>query len=313
MSLPAFWDDLRGVGWLGLHLPEEYGGSGYGLAELVVVVEALASSVAAGPYVPSVIGGAVIAVSAPKELQQKLLPGLADGSLIAGIALDSRAGAARRTGLRLRRRRRFWWSGECLRAADRRRRAWSCETAAGASRWWCRRISIHRGDQPSSSSTVRPRTGARRCPPFARRHRPADLRRRSGRIGAIVRRAGQQLRQDPAPIRPRHRHVPGGQASLRQHGRRRGAGYGGGLGCRARSGASAATNSRYAAAVAASLAFAAADQNAQLNIQVHGGIGFTWEHDAHLYLRRATALKLSSTPSRPRSTLTDLLPQRAPG
>jgi alkylation response protein AidB-like acyl-CoA dehydrogenase len=28
-----------------------------------------------------------------------------------------------------------------------------------------------------------------------------------------------------------------------------------------------------------------------LNIQVHGGIGFTWEHDAHLYLRRATALE----------------------
>ena len=32
------------------------------------------------------------------------------------------------------------------------------------------------------------------------------------------------------------------------------------------------------------------DECAQLNIQVHGGIGFTWEHDAHLYLRRATAL-----------------------
>ena len=46
-----------------------------------------------------------------------------------------------------------------------------------------------------------------------------------------------------------------------------------------------------AAAIAASLAFSAADQNAQLNIQVHGGIGFTWEHDAHLYLRRATALE----------------------
>jgi alkylation response protein AidB-like acyl-CoA dehydrogenase len=26
---------------------------------------------------------------------------------------------------------------------------------------------------------------------------------------------------------------------------------------------------------------------ANWNIQVHGGIGFTWEHDAHLYLRRA--------------------------
>ena len=37
------------------------------------------------------------------------------------------------------------------------------------------------------------------------------------------------------------------------------------------------------------LALPAADECANLNIQVHGGIGFTWEHDAHLYLRRATA------------------------
>ena len=47
----------------------------------------------------------------------------------------------------------------------------------------------------------------------------------------------------------------------------------------------------YTAAMAAVLALPAADQNAQLNIQVHGGIGFTWEHDAHLYLRRATAIE----------------------
>jgi 3-oxochol-4-en-24-oyl-CoA dehydrogenase len=47
----------------------------------------------------------------------------------------------------------------------------------------------------------------------------------------------------------------------------------------------------YAAAVAAALALPAGDECANLNIQVHGGIGFTWEHDAHLYLRRATALE----------------------
>ncbi|ETB20404.1 acyl-CoA dehydrogenase, partial [Mycobacterium avium subsp. avium 10-9275] len=41
------------------------------------------------------------------------------------------------------------------------------------------------------------------------------------------------------------------------------------------------------AAVAAALAFPAYVRNAELNIQVHGGIGFTWEHDAHLHLRRA--------------------------
>ena len=44
------------------------------------------------------------------------------------------------------------------------------------------------------------------------------------------------------------------------------------------------------AAMAAQLAFAPAVRSAQMNIQVHGGIGFTWEHDAHLYLRRALVL-----------------------
>jgi alkylation response protein AidB-like acyl-CoA dehydrogenase len=44
---------------------------------------------------------------------------------------------------------------------------------------------------------------------------------------------------------------------------------------------------RLIAAAAATLAFPAYVRNAELNIQVHGGIGFTWEHDAHLHLRRA--------------------------
>src|SRR5262249_59399733 len=44
---------------------------------------------------------------------------------------------------------------------------------------------------------------------------------------------------------------------------------------------------RLIAAVAAALAFPAYARNAELNIQVHGGIGYTWEHDAHLHLRRA--------------------------
>jgi alkylation response protein AidB-like acyl-CoA dehydrogenase len=46
----------------------------------------------------------------------------------------------------------------------------------------------------------------------------------------------------------------------------------------------------YAAAVAATLAAPAADLCANLNTQVHGGIAITWEHDAHLFMRRATTL-----------------------
>jgi alkylation response protein AidB-like acyl-CoA dehydrogenase len=46
-----------------------------------------------------------------------------------------------------------------------------------------------------------------------------------------------------------------------------------------------------AASVAAAVALDAAVETAKDCIQVLGGIGFTWEHDAHLYLRRALALR----------------------
>ncbi|MGV9802076.1 acyl-CoA dehydrogenase, partial [Mycobacterium sp. NPDC003449] len=46
----------------------------------------------------------------------------------------------------------------------------------------------------------------------------------------------------------------------------------------------------FAAAVAASHAIRAQIFNVHNNIQLHGGIAFTWEHDAHLYLRRARTL-----------------------
>ncbi|GAA3946998.1 acyl-CoA dehydrogenase [Microbacterium soli] len=51
-------------------------------------------------------------------------------------------------------------------------------------------------------------------------------------------------------------------------------------------------NSQFAIAadVAISQALRAFIENAQQNVQIHGGIGFTWEHNAHLYIRRARAL-----------------------
>ncbi|MGH3554161.1 MAG: acyl-CoA dehydrogenase family protein, partial [Mycobacterium sp.] len=52
---PPFWQDLVELGWLGLHIDEEHGGSGYGLPELVVVIEELGRAVAPGPFVPTVI------------------------------------------------------------------------------------------------------------------------------------------------------------------------------------------------------------------------------------------------------------------
>src|SRR3954447_15580752 len=84
---PTFWDDLAALGWLGLHLPESVGGSGYGLEELVVVVEELGAAVAPGPFVPTVIASAVLAAADDDATRARLLPGLADGSVTGAVAL----------------------------------------------------------------------------------------------------------------------------------------------------------------------------------------------------------------------------------
>src|SRR6185295_7230549 len=86
--MPELWDELVNMGWLGLHLPEAYGGSGYSLQELVVVVEELGRAVAPGPFVPTVIASATLNAAADDALKAKLLPGLADGSTTAAVALD---------------------------------------------------------------------------------------------------------------------------------------------------------------------------------------------------------------------------------
>ncbi|WP_326820250.1 acyl-CoA dehydrogenase [Streptosporangium sp. NBC_01756] len=83
---PAFWSGLAEQGLLGLHLPEEHGGSGYGLLETAVAVEALGERVAPGPYVPTVFASAAILASDGKA-HAELLPGLADGTLTGAVAL----------------------------------------------------------------------------------------------------------------------------------------------------------------------------------------------------------------------------------
>ena len=57
---PPFWSDLAELGWLGLHVDEKYGGSGFGLPELVVVIDELGRAVAPGPFVPTVVVSSVM-------------------------------------------------------------------------------------------------------------------------------------------------------------------------------------------------------------------------------------------------------------
>src|SRR3954469_25673331 len=86
---PAAWRELVGMGVLGLHIPEEYGGSGGDLTDLVVAVEELGRAVTPGAFVPTVVASAVIATDADDATKKTHLPGLADGTRTAGIALDA--------------------------------------------------------------------------------------------------------------------------------------------------------------------------------------------------------------------------------
>ena len=94
-ALPAFWTELGGLGLLGLHVSEELGGSGFGLPETLVVAEQMGRYLAPGPFVPTVITSAVLAAAGPDELQKRLLPGLADGSMIGAAALGGEVTWAR--------------------------------------------------------------------------------------------------------------------------------------------------------------------------------------------------------------------------
>ena len=52
------WKQIAELGWLGLHLPEELGGSGFGLSELAIVAEGLGAGPAPGPFLPTVTAAA---------------------------------------------------------------------------------------------------------------------------------------------------------------------------------------------------------------------------------------------------------------
>ncbi|ALJ18863.1 acyl-CoA dehydrogenase family protein [Microbacterium sp. No. 7] len=85
----AVWQRMAGeLGLQGLGVPEEHGGGGFGFAESVLVLEELGRVLYPGPFLASaVIAAAAIAASGDEEAQGRLLPQIADGSLIATLAL----------------------------------------------------------------------------------------------------------------------------------------------------------------------------------------------------------------------------------
>ncbi|MGV9601531.1 acyl-CoA dehydrogenase family protein [Streptosporangium sandarakinum] len=86
------WDDLARGGWLGLAVPEEYGGGGQGLLELAVATEALSASGAAGGSAFTYVltpgfGALTLARHGSPRQREELLPKLATGEVETCFAL----------------------------------------------------------------------------------------------------------------------------------------------------------------------------------------------------------------------------------
>ncbi len=86
-ELQPVWKELAAQGWLGIHLPERWGGQGYGLFELAVVLEQTGRSLLPGPLLPTVAVSALVAEAGTEAQAGELLPGLADGSTTAALAV----------------------------------------------------------------------------------------------------------------------------------------------------------------------------------------------------------------------------------
>ncbi len=84
---PEFWGKLAGQGWLGITYPEADGGSGLGLVDLVVLMEEVGRAVMPGPYPASVLlGGAAIAEAGSAAQRHDWLPRIAAGEAKATLA-----------------------------------------------------------------------------------------------------------------------------------------------------------------------------------------------------------------------------------
>ncbi|MEU8343828.1 acyl-CoA dehydrogenase [Spirillospora sp. NPDC048832] len=78
----GFWPALAAQGLPGLHLPEGSGGQGFGILEQAVALEELGRVLAPGPYTPTVLASAILHAAGAD------VSGLADGSRTAAVALS---------------------------------------------------------------------------------------------------------------------------------------------------------------------------------------------------------------------------------
>ncbi|MET4047847.1 MULTISPECIES: acyl-CoA dehydrogenase [unclassified Rhodococcus (in: high G+C Gram-positive bacteria)] len=295
VGLPGDWARYAELGWLGIHLPEDVGGAGMGMGEAAVVVEELAAVLAPGPVLPTVWASALLAASGTPDQQQQLsLTGLAEGTVVGavgsvpdGLASRDADGAFRLAG-----------PVQVLGGME----ADLILLTVGADVLAFDRVQLGSVDAESMDPTRSVALISADGPVQPRMELPgaAELAQAIGRVLAAaeatgVTRACQNMAVDYAKQRQAFGRAIGSfqaikhilanvlvdqQLSMAQAWDAAGILAG------------APEQRSLAAAAAVVTALPAAVSAAEQNVQVHGAIGYTREHDAHLYMRRAGVLSM---------------------
>jgi len=303
------------LGLQGLAIPEEFGGSGFSYVELVVVLEEMGRALLCAPYFSTVaLAANTILHSGDDAAKKELLPGIASGETIATLAITEDSGRWDLDGIQLVAKKNgdaYALDGHKMFVID----GGNANLIIVAART-DKGISLFAVDGDASGLT---RTALQTMDQTRKQARlefsntPARL---IGEDGGAE--AGLSKTLDLAAVALAAEQVGGAQMCLDmsveyakvrvQFGRPIGSFQAIKHKCadmllEVESAKSAAYYAGWAAAelneelpVVASLAKAycsdAYFHAAAENIQIHGGIGFTWEHDAHLYFKRAKSSEL---------------------
>ncbi|MGZ4103750.1 MAG: acyl-CoA dehydrogenase family protein [Actinomycetota bacterium] len=267
---PALWKEMAALGWVGAAIPEEHGGQGLPFVDLCLLVEETGRALLPGPFLPHTIASLAIARAGTDAQRADLLPSLASGGAIGAFTEDgllatcgavadvvailefARPQVARSGG----------FDAEPVDAVDLTRPAARITLLAEAEPLGapvplrpCTSVLIAAESVGAASAAMDMAVA------YAKERIQFD--RPIGSFQAIKHKAADMLRALEAA-----RLAVYYAASAIEAGDAR---------------------AHVAAAMAKASANDAFTRCAADNIQIHGGIGVTWEHDAHLFYRRALA------------------------
>src|SRR5688572_3050193 len=83
----TMWKEMAQLGWLGLALPEAYGGAGLGMVESALLLEELGRAAYPGPYWPTALVAGAVAEAGTEAQQKRWLGAIASGDARATVAL----------------------------------------------------------------------------------------------------------------------------------------------------------------------------------------------------------------------------------